>query len=67
MPMSSISLNSGVVFFGAEGSKPISWNTVKELYDMDDTAIAEEQSKIFATMRDSPTVTMSCHINKKGI
>lgn len=67
MSVSSISLDSGVVFFGAEGSKPISWNAVQELYDMLDADAAEEQNKIFATMRSSQTITMCCHINKKDI
>ncbi len=67
MSMPSISLDSGVVFFGAEGSKPISWNTVQELCDMVDTAVAEEQSKIFAAMRGSPTITLGCTVNKKSI
>ena len=58
--------SSAVLFFGAEGKKPISWNVIPEL-TMDDTHIAEEQSKIFATMRDSPTVSFDCVINKNGI
>ena len=63
MPFST---NSGVLFFGAEGTTPIAWDAVPELV-MDDDAFLEEQSKIFATMRDRPTVTMDCHISKKGI
>jgi endo-1,4-beta-mannosidase len=58
--------SSGVLFFGAEGTKPVTWDAIPE-FVMDDEDFVEEQSKIFATMRDSPTVTMSCHINKKGI
>ena len=58
--------SSGVLFFGAEGEKPIAWNTIPELV-MAETHIAEEQSKMFATMRDSPTVSFNCTINKNGI
>lgn len=60
------STSSGVLFFGAEGAKPVAWDAIPEIV-MNDEDFAEEQSKIFATMRDSPTVTMECHINKKGI
>lgn len=56
----------GVLFFGTEGTKPISWNCIAE-FVMDESHVAEEQSKIFATMRNSPTITLGCHINKKGI
>lgn len=62
MPFST---NSGVLFFGAEGTKPVAWDAIPELVIDED--FVEEQSKIFATMRDSPTVTMGCHISKKGI
>lgn len=58
--------SSGVLFFGAEGENPVAWNTVSEL-TMDETHIAEEQSKIIATMRDSQTVSFNCSINKNGI
>ena len=64
--MMPFSTNSGVLFFGAEGTKPVAWDAVPELV-MDDEDFVEEQSKILATMRNSQTVTMSCHINKKGI
>lgn len=57
---------SGVLFFGAEGTKPVAWDSVPELV-MDDEDFADEQSKIFATMWNSPTVTMGCHISKSGI
>ena len=64
--------NSGVLFFGSdslfgeEGIKPVSWESIPE-FAMDDNYFVEEQSKIFATMRGSPTVTFNCHINKKSI
>lgn len=58
--------SSGVLFFGAEGEKPVAWNAIPELA-MDETHITEEQSKIFATMRDSPTVSFNCAINKNGV
>lgn len=58
--------SSGVLFFGAEGTKPVAWDAVPELV-MDDNDFVEEQSKIFATMRDSPTVSFNCAINKNGI
>ena len=58
--------SSGVLFFGAEGEKPVAWNAIPELA-MDETHIAEEQSKIFATMRNSQTMTFNCHISKGGI
>lgn len=58
--------SSGVLFFGAEGEKPVAWNAIPELA-MDETHIAEEQSKIFATMRDSPTVSFNCTISKNGL
>ena len=58
--------SSGVLFFGAEGEKPVSWNAIPE-FAMDETHIAEEQSRIFATMRDRPTVSFNCTINKNGI
>lgn len=61
-----ISTTSGVLFFGAEGTTPVAWDAVPELV-MDDDNFVEEQSKIFATMRDSPIVTMGCHIGKKDI
>ncbi len=61
-----ISTTSGVLFFGAEGATPVAWDAVPELV-MDDDDFVEKQSKIFATMRDSPTVTMGCHISKKDI
>lgn len=61
--------SSGVLFFGAEGEKPVAWNAINAMPElvMDETHIAEEQSKIFATMRDSPTVSFNCTINKKVI
>lgn len=58
--------SSGVLFFGAEGEKPVAWNAIPELV-MDETHVAEEQSKIFATMRNSQTMTFNCHISKGGI
>lgn len=61
-----ISTSSGVLFFGAEGTKPVAWDAIPELV-VDDEDFADEQSKIFATMRNSQTVTMSCHISKNGI
>ena len=63
MPFST---NSGVLFFGAEGTKPVAWDVIPELV-MNDEDFAEEQNKIFATMRDSPTVSFNCTINKNGI
>lgn len=60
------SATTGVLFFGAEGATPVAWDAIPELV-MDDDAFLEEQSKIFATMQNSPTVTMNCHISKKGI
>ena len=57
---------SGVLFFGAEGTKPVAWDAIPELV-MDDEDFTEEQSKIFATMRNSSTVTMDCHISKNGV
>lgn len=62
--------SSGVLFFGAEGQKPISWNAISSLEDIpSDTwsPTEEEQSKIFATMRNSQTMTFNCHISKGGI
>lgn len=58
--------SSGVLFFGAEGTKPVAWNAIPEIV-MNDEDFAEEQSKIFATMRDSQTVSFNCTINKNGI
>ena len=58
--------SSGVLFFGAEGEKSVAWNSIPELVT-DETHIAEEQSKIFATMRNSQTVSFNCTINKNGI
>lgn len=58
--------SSGVLFFGAEGEKPITWNAIPKLA-MAETSIAEEQSNIFATMRNSTTVSFNCTINKNGI
>lgn len=60
------STSSGVLFFGAEGTKPVAWDAIPEIV-MNDEDFAEEQSKIFATMRNSQTITMNCRINKKGI
>jgi len=60
------SATSGVLFFGAEGTKPVAWDAVPELI-MDDDEFIEEQSKIFATMQNSQTVTINCSINKKGV
>ena len=62
--------SSGVLFFGAEGQKPVTWNAVSSLEDIpSDTwsSTEEEHSKIFATMRDSQTMTYNCHISKGGI
>ena len=61
--------SSGVLFFGAEGEKSVAWNATTSIPElvMDETYIAEEQTKIFATMRDSPTVSFNCAINKNGI
>lgn len=61
-----ISTNSGVLFFGAEGTKPVAWDVIPELV-MNDEDFVEEQSKIFATMGDSPTVSFNYTINKNGI
>lgn len=61
-----MSTTAGVLFFGAEGTKPVAWDAIPELV-MDDEDFVEEQSKIFAWMQNSPTVTMSCHISKSGI
>ena len=58
--------SSGVLFFGAEGTTPVAWDAVPELV-MDDKDFVEEQSKIFSTMRDSPTVSFNCTINKNVI
>ena len=58
--------SSGVLFFGAEGEKPVAWNAIPKLA-MVEARIAEEQSKIFETMRDSPTFSFNCAINKNGI
>lgn len=63
MPFST---NSGVLFFGAEGTKPVAWNAIPEIV-MNDEVFAEEQSKIFTTMKDSPTVSFNCTINKNVI
>lgn len=63
---------SGVLFFGSdslfgeEAIKPVSWESIPE-FVMNDDVFLEEQSKIFATMRDSQTVTMGCHISKNDI
>ena len=63
------STTSGVLFFGAEGTTPVAWDAVPRIPEivMNDEDFVEEQSKIFATMLDSPTVTMNCHISKKAI
>lgn len=60
--------SSGVLFFGAEGKKPVTWNATTSIPEsvMDESKVAEEQSKIFATMSDSPTVSFNCTINKNG-
>ena len=63
MPFST---TSGVLFFGAEGAKPVTWDAVPELI-MGDEDFVEEQSKIIATMWNSQAVTMGCHISKNGI
>lgn len=57
--------SSGVLFFGAEGEKPVSWNSIPEFEDVTD--IAEEQSKVFATMRNSATLTFNVKVTKKDI
>ena len=57
---------SGVLFFGAEGEKPVAWNSIPEFLDTIDLG-EEEQNKAYATMRSSQAITMSCRINKKGI
>ena len=61
--------SSGVLFFGAEGEKPVAWNAVTSIPElvMDETRAAEEQSKVIATMRDSQTVSFNCAVNKNGI
>ena len=62
--------SSGVLFFGAEGQKPVTWNAVSSLEDIpSDTwsSTEEEHSKIFATMKYSKTVSFNCTINKNGI
>lgn len=65
-----LSNSSGVLFFGAEGQKSVTWNDVSSLEDIpSDTwsPTEEEQSKIFATMRNSQTMAFNCHISKGGI
>jgi len=62
--------SSGVLFFGAEGQKPVTWNAVSSFEDIpSDTwsPTEEEQSKIFATMRNTYTTTFNCSISKQGI
>jgi len=62
--------SSGVLFFGAEGQKPVTWNGVSSLEDIpSDTwsPTEEEQRKIIATMRVRQTMTFNCHISKGGI
>lgn len=61
--------SSGVLFFGAEGEKPVKWNAATSISELvtDVTHAAEEQSKIVATMKDSPTVSFNCTINKNCI
>ena len=61
--------SSGVLFFGAEGTKPVAWDAIPKIpaIVMNDEDFVEEQSKIFETMQNSPTVTMGCHISKKVI
>ena len=59
-------VNSGVLFFGAEGEQPVAWEAIPE-FIMDTRDPAEEQSKIFATMRNNQTLSFGCTINKKGI
>ena len=61
------SKTSGVLFFGAEGTKPLSFDAVQELYDIVDGDAVEEQSKIFGMTRGSQTITLGCTVNKKGI
>lgn len=63
------SANTGVLFFGAEGQKTISWDAVSKLPEMvmDETNRAEEQSKVFATMKNRQTVSFNCHVSKKDI
>lgn len=61
--------SSGVLFFGAEGEKPVAWNAIKSIPElvMDESDVAEEQSKIFAEMRNGYTTTFNCSISKRGI
>ncbi len=61
--------SSGVLFFGAEGKKPVKWSAVTSIPElvMDESNAIEELSNVFATMRDSPTLSFNCTINKKGI
>ena len=61
--------SSGVLFFGAEGTKPIAWDAVTSIPElvMDESNVAEEQSKIFETMTDSLTASFNCTINKNSI
>lgn len=63
------STSSGVLFFGAEGETPVVWNAVTSIPElvMDESNAAEGQSKIFATMKDTQTVSINCAINKNGI
>lgn len=56
----------GVLFFGAEGEKPVAWNAIPELA-MLETHNAEEQHKIYATMRNSQTMTFNCHVSKGSV
>lgn len=60
---------SGVLFFGAEGAKPVAWNAINAIPDfvMTDEDVSDEQSRIFATMRDSTAITMNCRISKSNV
>ena len=63
MPVSN---TSGVLFFGAEGQTPVAWDAVPEMV-MDETNLAEEQNKVYATMRNSQAMSFNCHVSKKDI
>lgn len=62
--------SSGVLFFGAEGQKPVTWDAIPSFEDIPSDTLGpteEEQSKIVATMRNSQTVSFNCAISKNGI
>lgn len=61
--------SSGVLFFGAKGKKPVKWSAVTLIPEltMDESNVTEEQSKVFATIRDSSTFSFNYTINKNSI